>query len=91
MQIARRFLVKGIVQGVGYRYFVAREARRLGLRGFVRNLQDRSVEVVVEGNHRRVEEFKLELEDGPPGAVVRSIEQEEIDTGGRFSKFEVVF
>lgn len=66
--------VYGTVQGVGYRYFVVRHARRLGLTGFVRNLADGSVEVVAEGEAAALRELVSLLEAGPTGAVVERVE-----------------
>lgn len=62
--------VSGIVQGVGFRWFVRERARRLGLSGWVRNLPDGSVEVVASGDDGQLELFKEELRRGPPGAAV---------------------
>lgn len=65
--------VTGEVQGVGYRYYVLRIALRLGLRGYVRNLADGSVEVVAEGSRRLLDELLRELWRGPRGARVDDI------------------
>ena len=73
-RIARRYLVSGRVQGVGFRYFVEREAHRIGLRGWVRNLDDGTVEVRVEGIAAQVTELEGLLWIGPRFSEVRSIE-----------------
>ena len=65
--------VTGVVQGVGYRWFVRERARRLGLSGWVRNLADGSVEVVASGEEGQIDLLKGELQKGPPGAVVDQI------------------
>ena len=62
--------VSGIVQGVGFRWFVREKARRLGLSGWVRNLPDGSVEVIAAGDDGQLQLLKEELRRGPPGAVV---------------------
>jgi acylphosphatase len=67
---ATRILVSGIVQGVGYRFFTARAARSLGIRGFVRNLPDGRVEVVAAGAEDALLEFEEVLRRGPAGALV---------------------
>jgi acylphosphatase len=64
----------GWVQGVGYREFVSREARRLRLRGYVRNASDGSVEVEAEGDREELERFLERLREGPPMAEVGRLE-----------------
>jgi acylphosphatase len=72
---ARRYIVKGRVQGVGYRYFAEKVAGELGLTGWVRNLDDGSVEVYAVGSQRQLDDFAGYLAQGPRWAEVRSIEQ----------------
>jgi acylphosphatase len=71
--MATRFLVHGRVQGVGYRYFVLREAEALGLTGFVRNLPDASVEVVADALPETLRAFENRLAQGPAFADVESV------------------
>jgi acylphosphatase len=78
---ARRFWVSGQVQGVGYRYFAARVARELGLRGWVRNLSDGRVEAYAAGPVRRLEDFEGRLRQGPPAGDVRGVEVEDVASG----------
>jgi acylphosphatase len=66
-------VISGRVQGVGFRYFTARRARRLGLAGFVRNLPDGRVEVEALGDPGVLQEFVAALRQGPPGASVRDV------------------
>jgi acylphosphatase len=68
--------VTGVVQGVGFRWFVREKARRLGLSGWVRNLADGSVEVVASGEQGQVDLLLGELQKGPPGAAVDQIGNE---------------
>ena len=70
-----RFQVFGMVQGVGFRWFVARHARALGLRGYARNLPDGSVEVVVDGRDESLPELERLLESGPAYAQVERVER----------------
>jgi acylphosphatase len=70
--------VKGIVQGVGFRWFVRERARRLGLKGWVRNARDGSVEVAASGGATEIELLRAELLRGPRGAKVDQLE----DVGG---------
>jgi acylphosphatase len=70
MRVARRYIISGRVQGVGFRYFTEATAQREGVAGWVRNLPDRSVEVVAEGDADAVERFERAVRRGPPGARV---------------------
>ena len=65
--------VVGVVQGVGFRWFVRERARRLGLAGWVRNLRDGSVEVLADGDEAQLERLRTELQRGPDGAVVEQL------------------
>jgi acylphosphatase len=66
--------VTGVVQGVGFRWFVREQGRRLGLAGWVRNLADGSVEVAAQGEGQQIEMFRAELQRGPRGARVERLE-----------------
>jgi acylphosphatase len=66
--------VTGVVQGVGFRWFVRERARRLGLKGWVRNLPDGSVEVAASGDNGNIELLRSELLRGPRGAAVERLE-----------------
>ena len=65
--------VTGVVQGVGFRWFVRERARRLGLAGWVRNLPDGSVEVLAEGDQGQLDLLEGELKKGPQGARVAAV------------------
>jgi len=69
----RRYLIEGRVQGVGFRYFTRRTARRLGIAGYVRNLPDGSVEALARGSDADLESLERRLREGPPGARVESV------------------
>jgi acylphosphatase len=73
--VTTRFVVFGMVQGVGFRWFVARHARALGLRGYARNLPDGSVEVVVDGRSESLPELERLLLAGPANAQVERVER----------------
>ncbi len=75
---AQRFLVHGRVQGVGFRWWVWREATRLGLRGLARNLRDGSVEVVAEGSDGALMDLERLLAQGPPAAQVERVEKSQV-------------
>jgi acylphosphatase len=70
-----RFLVSGLVQGVGFRWFVARHARSLGLTGYARNLPNGSVEVVVSGPDEALLALERLLRAGPAHAQVEQVER----------------
>jgi len=69
-----RLLIHGRVQGVGFRHFVLRRARELGLDGMVRNCPDDTVEVEAEGEAAKLRELVETVREGPPGARVSRIE-----------------
>ena len=71
---AKLFTVRGRVQGVGFRYFVLREAQARGVAGWVRNLSDGAVEVLAAGEPALVDAFEGRLWHGPPHARVTEIE-----------------
>ncbi len=74
--------ISGMVQGVGFRFFVERAGRRHGVSGFVRNLPDGRVEAVAEGEAPAVEGFLADVRRGPSGAMVRSVQTEAEPPGG---------
>jgi acylphosphatase len=84
-------VVRGRVQGVGFRYSAIREARRLGLRGMVRNLGDGSVEVIAEGGLDALDSLLEWLRRGPPGAFVRGVEAIHVPPSGQYEDFEVEY
>lgn len=85
---ARRAVVFGIVQGVGFRFFAERTARALGVRGWVRNRSDGAVETVAEGDEQAVGEYLARLKRGPMGARVDDVVVEEASAEG-LAVFEV--
>src|SRR5687768_1659823 len=72
--VALHVRVTGTVQGVGFRWFVRERARRLGLAGWVRNMDDGSVEVAATGDDQQIELLRAELQKGPSGARVKAVE-----------------
>jgi len=71
---ARRYIVRGRVQGVGFRWFVEREAHMLGIAGWVRNNHDGSVEVLAQGTRDQLSGLHSRLREGPRAARVDSVE-----------------
>jgi acylphosphatase len=89
MIVARRYLISGRVQGVGFRYFTEDTALREGVSGYVRNLPDGRVEAVVEGDVAAVARVEQALWNGPPGARVEQVDVEPMPPTGRASGFRV--
>ena len=75
--LARRFVVRGRVQGVGFRWFVEREAHMLGIAGWVRNNSDGSVEVLAIGTRDQIVGLRSRLRQGPRAARVDDVEESE--------------
>ena len=86
---ARRFIISGEVQGVGYRYFAQRSAARHQVHGYVRNLDDGRVEALAEGPPNAVEEFKHDLVAGPSYSRVEHLEETVLEPSGRYLTFRI--
>lgn len=82
-------LVNGLVQGVGFRYFVVRCAEKLGLKGYTKNLFSGEVYTVVEGEAEIVEEFFNKIKIGPPHAGVKNASIRWSESKNEFTRFEV--
>ena len=91
MEVRAEIVVNGLVQGVGYRYFVVREARKLGLKGFTQNLYSGEVLTVAEGEKAIVEELIIKLKVGPIHASVKSYKVDWQEPKNEFTDFEVKF
>jgi acylphosphatase len=89
MIVARRFLVSGRVQGVGFRFFIQDRAQLEGVTGYVRNLEDGRVEAVIEGDAEGVERIERALWRGPAGARVESVVAEAVTPVGRAIGFAI--
>lgn len=79
---AYRFVVRGRVQGVGYRYFVLRQAEALGVTGFALNRPDGTVEVVAEGSEEALTDLEGRLRAGPGFARVEGLERAAVPPRG---------
>ena len=89
MLVARRYLITGRVQGVGFRYFVEARASAEGVHGWVRNLADGRVEVRLEGDLASVDRVEAALWRGPSGAVVDDVASEPAVPSGRATGFSI--
>ncbi len=90
MKKSAKILVQGTVQGVFFRQFIKENADKLQLRGFVRNLENGDVEIIVEGDHEDIGRFIEIVKKGPQYSQIRNVSVEEKKWGGEFSDFRVL-
>jgi len=86
---SRQFLVRGRVQGVGFRWFVEREAQLLGVRGWVRNNFDGAVEVLAVGSREQLAALRKKLQEGPRAARVDAVEEFEATAAADVKSFRI--
>ena len=86
-----RIVVFGLVQGVGFRYHTCQQALALGLTGYVKNLPDRTVEIVADGSDEQLQSLITWAEEGPPTAHVDRIEKQDLMSINTFDTFTVEF
>ena len=89
MKVARKFIVSGDVQGVGFRFFTQRVAARHQVVGYVRNLADGRVEALAEGSPEGVEGFKHDISAGPAYSRVEQVEEISLEPTGRYPAFRI--
>ena len=89
MKVARKYVISGRVQGVGFRFFAERYASQLGIRGYVKNRWDDAVEVYAIGDEMTLEEFKRHLAEGPRSARVTGIQESEEPVRKEYSTFTI--
>jgi acylphosphatase len=89
MDAAVHIVVEGVVQGVGFRWFVARQANMLGLRGYVQNKYNGTVEVEAEGERPQLEELVKQVSVGPRSAEVTNLELDWKDATHHFTHFQI--
>lgn len=90
MKKAARLVVRGTVQGIFFRQFVKGHADKLRLTGFVRNLEDGDVEIIVEGEGEQIERLVRFVEKGPEHSQIRAVNVEERKWSGEFKEFKVL-
>jgi acylphosphatase len=88
-KIAKKFLIMGRVQGVGFRYFAEGWASQLSICGYVKNLWDGNVEVYAIGNAVALEELKRQLAEGPRSARVSAIDESDEPVDKRYNRFMI--
>jgi acylphosphatase len=86
---AKKFVISGRVQGVGYRFFAERWAEQLGIAGYVKNLWDGNVEVYAIGAPVALEEFKFQLSEGPRSARVTGVSESDEPVDRRYIRFMI--
>lgn len=86
-----QIVVQGLVQGVGYRFFVIEQAKQYNIRGYVKNLHNGCVEVVVQGDKGLVNDFIERLKIGPPSARITGVDVKWSEGEGGFTDFDVRF
>jgi acylphosphatase len=86
---AKRYLVRGRVQGVGFRWFVEREAHILGIAGWVRNNHDGSVEVLAQGTRDQLSGFHSRLREGPRASRVDNVDVQEAKAVDGLNSFRI--
>jgi acylphosphatase len=89
MRVARRFVVSGRVQGVGFRLFALDAARREGLHGYVTNNDDGTVAAVAEGEAESVDRFERALRRGPSKSRVEQVRVDDVDPAALNQGFEI--
>jgi acylphosphatase len=89
MRVARRYVIGGRVQGVGFRFFAEAAAAREGVSGWVRNLPDGRVEARIEGELEAVDRVEAALRRGPASARVEHVDVEELAPHGRTTGFSI--
>ena len=89
MMVARRYVIGGRVQGVGFRVFTEAAAAREGILGWVKNTPDGRVEVLAEGEAEAIERFERRLRHGPPSARVERVDVDDMIPTGRETGFTV--
>ena len=89
IKVARKFSIRGDVQGVGYRFFAQRAAARHQVVGYVKNMPDGSVEALAEGPLHTVEAFKHDLATGPRFSSVEQVEEIALEPTGEYTFFRI--
>lgn len=87
----KQFTIYGRVQGVAFRFYTLQQARKLGLKGYVKNLAEGSVLVLAQGNEQQLAELQQWLKQGSPAAQVREIVVQQLEREENFAEFRVEY
>ena len=90
MEAARRYLVSGLVQGVGYRYFALKRAQERGVVGCAQNLPDGRVEIIAEGANEALEALRGDLQVGPRFSKVSRVDEFPCVPTGHYRGFSII-
>ena len=90
MRVARRFVISGRVQGVGFRYFTQDAAAREGVTGWVQNVPDGRVEAFVEGDEEAVTRVERAIRSGPRGARIEAVDVQDEEAAGTLKGFRIL-
>ena len=91
MERLAKIWVSGVVQGVGFRYFVSKLAKDFGLKGIVKNLFDGKVYIEAEGDKELIQQFMRDVEIGNRWSVVKRIEVEWEEYQGKYKNFDITY
>ena len=89
MEAARRFIVSGLVQGVGFRYWALKRAQERDLVGYVRNLHDGRVEIIAEGSVESLDAMRDDLRVGSGTSKVGDVEESALAPSDRYTSFTI--
>lgn len=90
LRAAAKLVVHGTVQGVFFRQFIKENADKLGLKGYVRNMDDKSVEVIIEGDKEQIGKIIEIIKKGPEHSMIRDVLAEEKKWSGEFKDFKIL-
>ncbi|MEJ2542692.1 MAG: acylphosphatase [Calditrichaceae bacterium] len=89
MKSAYKIIIQGRVQGVGYRWFTMQVAQKLGIKGYVKNIMDGSVEVFAQGDETSIQEFLIQLRNGPSFSNVTDVNIFDANFDHNLNQFKV--
>ena len=85
-----KIIIHGRVQGIFFRAFVKETADKLGIKGYVKNMPDETVEIIAEGDERAINELIKDCKKGPSGSFVKEVKAEKVRNNG-YSRFDIIY